>query len=170
MKGLRSRNAIFISVIAGACTVGMTVFAVTVSAQSQNANVPVSANVKANCTISAAPLAFGTFDPLTATAVSQSAVITLTCTQGSVARITLDNGGNFSTSRRMAGGAPAGFLLYSLYKDSAHTTSWGNEEVSVTTFDANNKATLTIYGQVPAPQSSVSVGNYTDTVKATVNF
>jgi spore coat protein U-like protein len=158
---------------AAAATLLTTALAVpghAVSVQ-QTADIKVSANVAANCTIEATDLAFGKYDPITGSQVDQTATITLTCTQGSTARVTLDNGVNFLGGRRMAGGSPAGFLDYGLFKDAGRATTWGGEEVTVNVFDkATNKATLTVYGRIPAKQTTATVGAYTDTVKATVQF
>ena len=154
---------------AGGLAVAFSLSTVGLFAQ-QSADIKVTATVAANCTIVAADLAFGAYDPLSGPQVDRTATITLTCTQGSTARVTLDNGGNYSTTRRMAGGTPAGFLNYALYTDTGRATAWNSQQITVSSFDATNKATLTVYGRVPAGQSTVAVGSYTDTVKATVNF
>lgn len=154
---------------ASGVVVAMTIASVVLSAQ-QSADIKVTASVAANCTMVATDLAFGPYDPLSGPQVDQSAVITLTCTQGSTARVSLDNGGNFSSGRRMAGGTPAGFLNYGLFKDAGRATAWGTDQVTVSAFDAANKATVTVYGRIPAGQKTVTVGSYSDTVKATVNF
>jgi spore coat protein U-like protein len=61
-------------------------------------------------------------------------------------------------------------LKYSLYSNSGHTTNWGNSSGTWVGGTGNGSAqTLTVYGQIPANQQSVS-GNYTDTIIATVNY
>jgi spore coat protein U-like protein len=140
------------------------------SQTTQSADLKVSASVVANCTISVPPLEFGAFDPIANVAIAKSVDITLTCTQGSTARVTLDSGGNHDgTTRRMAG-APSRYLKYELYKDSGHLTPWISE-TTVTVFSpGTNKATITVFGQIPPNQPDVVTGAYTDIVKAVVNF
>jgi spore coat protein U-like protein len=63
-------------------------------------------------------------------------------------------------------------LNYELYKDSSHSTVWGN--TTGTTLDIpaapnRNSRDFPVYGRVAAAQDA-TVGSYTDTVVATVNF
>ena len=64
------------------------------------------------------------------------------------------------------------FLKYELYKDSTHATRWGNTTDTALDIPAAPSQTarrFNVYGRVPAAQTA-AVGNYTDTVLATVNF
>ena len=62
-------------------------------------------------------------------------------------------------------------LNYNLYTDAARTVVWGNGSgtSSIQTVARNRTTTLNVYGQIPAGQDAV-VGNYTDTILATVTF
>ncbi len=158
------------------------VFSVGAFAATKVATFPVTANVISNCTISvsAGGVAFGAYDPVSvnnAAGVNATgtATITVNCTKGDAGVwVGLDNGSNFlAPNRRMISGA--NFLNYGLYQDAAFTTAWGNTAppVSPAAFPAFASAftaqTLTVYGQLPKGQDA-TVGAYSDTVTATVNY
>jgi spore coat protein U-like protein len=98
--------------------------------------------------------------------------VTVTCTKGAVAKVGLGAGSNAQgTTRRMAQGAAA-FLTYELYKDSAHATVWGDTAstgLDIPAAPNRNPRDFPVYGRVAGGQDA-TVGNYTDTVVATVNF
>jgi spore coat protein U-like protein len=62
-------------------------------------------------------------------------------------------------------------LNYNLYTDSAWTIVWGDGSgiSSIQSVAGNSTTTLNVYGQIPAGQDA-AVGNYTDTIIATVTF
>lgn len=141
-------------------------------------NLAVSASISANCTISTAALAFGAYDPIVSHASSPldgTGTVTVTCTNGSSADITLGQGANADTGstddvplRRMAKGTD--YLAYFLYSDSGRTTVWGNTTGSDVNHIGTGSATnLTVYGRVTAGQNEPA-GSYSDTVVATVTF
>ena len=70
-------------------------------------------------------------------------------------------------------GSGSDFLNYSLYKDAARTQVWGTGLAGGTTLTYNsaskNSVAITVYGTVPQAQD-VTVGAYTDTVVATINY
>jgi len=149
------------------------------SAATATANLSVTATVAASCSISTTALGFGAYDPVGANAASPldgTGSVVVTCTSGAPATLTLGQGANAAAGstntapvRRMknAGGA---FLSYSLYQDTAHTTSWGNTAgTGVAQTGTGTAASVTVYGRVPAAQN-VGSGAYSDTVVATVTF
>jgi spore coat protein U-like protein len=150
----------------------------SVHAGSATSSFTVSAAVVASCTISTTTLAFGNYDPIVtnaSTALDVNGSVTITCTKGSTTTIGLDAGQNAAqavgTTRAMQVAGPD-YLSYELYQDAGRSTLWGNSGGSLFTPAAapnKNPRTFTIYGRVPAGQSS-TIGNYTDTVVATVNF
>jgi spore coat protein U-like protein len=140
----------------------------------------VSSDVVANCTIAAADLSFGNYDPVVAnktTALDVNTSVTVLCTKGaSGVNVGLDTGNHPSGGNRfMLDGASGDTLQYELYSDSAGGTVWGNSGTAVVTWPvfgpigAGAGVSHTIYGRVPAGQDK-SVGHYTDIVTATVNF
>jgi spore coat protein U-like protein len=145
------------------------------SGQSATASLTVSASVSKNCTITTAPVNFGAYDPVTANATAPldgTGTVTVTCTKGAPAKVGLSVGSNAQgTTRRMSGGTAA-YLTYELYKDTGRATVWGDTldtALDVPPAPDRNPRAFTVYGRVTATQD-VAVGNYTDTVLATVNF
>lgn len=149
-------------------------------AQSANSNFTVSAAVVKNCSITTVPMNFGNYDPVSVnatTALTTTGSVEIACTRGTLARIELSPGANTAnatapSTRAMAGAGPE-YLSYELYRDSGYTNVWGtgnpgNSLVPPAAPDRSPR-TFTIYGRVPAGQDR-SVGNYSDTVVATVNF
>lgn len=144
-------------------------------AAQSTSNLSVTATVNTNCTISTAPLAFGSYDPVVThatTDLDNTGTVTIRCTKGTVADITLGLGANASGStRRMVGGVSGDFLAYEIYQDSGRTTVWGEGADKQTTPAApnNGNQNYTAYGRITAGQD-VSADSYTDTVVATVIF
>jgi len=147
----------------------------SLSGQSATARLNVSATVSKNCTITTAPVAFGNYDSIAANVTSPLdgiGTVTVTCTKGAAAKVGLDPGGNAQgTTRRMTQGA-ASYLTYELYKDTTRATVWGNTATTGLDIPAapnRNPRSFSVYGRVAAAQDA-TVGNYIDTVVATVNF
>jgi spore coat protein U-like protein len=133
---------------------------------------PISINttVAVACNIAANPLNFGAYSGLLTNATS---TIFVTCTNSTAYNVGLDTGtatGATVTNRSMTG--PGGALLgYTLFRDSAHTSNWGNT-VGTDTISGTGTGTaqsLTVYGQIPAGQY-VTPGSYADTIIATVTY
>ncbi len=142
-------------------------------AQTAQTTMDVSATVVKACVVSATNLAFGTYDPTSATPADATSAVTVTCTPGTSFTVGLNAGttaGATVTTRKMASGAER--LNYALYSDVARTTNWGNTPGSDTPAAVTASVTpsvLTVYGRVAA-QQAVAVGSYTDTVTITVNY
>lgn len=160
----------------------MTVAAALVGLDSQAAtatsNMPVTATIAANCTISSAAVGFGPYDPVVtnaATALNSTGTVTTTCTNGSAVTVTLGQGasaagGSTATTplRQMANGVNR--LAYFLYSDSARTVVWGDTAGTGKADTGTGVASpLTVYGAVTGGQNK-PVGSYSDTVIATVTF
>jgi len=143
-----------------------------VSASAQTDTFQVTASVNAACTVSANDLAFGVYDPFSATPTDGSATMDVLCTNTTAYDVGLDEGvgtGATVASRKMASGA--NLLNYSLYQESGRTTVWGDtvgtDTVSGT--GTGTAQTLTVYGRIFALQNAVP-GAYSDTVTVTVTF
>lgn len=147
-----------------------TAFAATTSS-----NLEVSATVSANCTASTTPVAFGTVDVIGGSDVDGTGGLAVTCTSGTAWTASADtgagSGATFST-RKMANGA--NLLDYVLYTDSERTSFWGDGAggTSATFADIGTGSVQnsTIYARVPAGQTSLPAGDYTDTVTVTVTY
>lgn len=153
-------------------TLGLAAVAVTASAPAfagqTSGSMEVTVNVVNSCSLTAAPIDFGTPD-ITVGATSSSAS-TLRCTPNAVATVLLSDGFNLlGGSRRMddVAGAVAGtqFINYAL--NNAGGAAWA---AAGETFTGNgNDNPLGIAGVIPA-QAAKPAGAYSDTVTITVNY
>lgn len=141
-------------------------------------NLSVTATVSANCTISTSAVAFGAYDPVStnaSAALDGAGSVSVTCTNGSAATITLGQGANAATgstdaapTRRMVAGT--NFLSYALYQEAARTTVWGNTSATGKAHTGTGTSTaISVFGRVSAGQN-VPAASYSDTVVATVTF
>lgn len=173
-KILNGRKAIYMAVSVLALGVSGAAFAGTSSD-----NLAVSASIAANCSIDASSgLAFGAYDPIVtnkSVALDGDGTISVICTNGSAVTIELDAGLNESggpapaaPARQMVDGL--NFLSYTLYSDAGRTALWATgAAVDVEDTGTGVASNHTVYGSVAADQN-VPVGNYADTVSATVTF
>jgi len=141
-------------------------------------SLTVSATVNNACSLSSSggTLAFGTYDAMGANAgtpLTQSASIQLQCTNGTTARVLLDQGQNPSAAstdalplRNLTNGAAK--LTYQLYTTSGRTNVWDNT-IGVSQSVGGTGQPLNIYGNIP-PGQNVPPGTYTDTVIISVNY
>jgi spore coat protein U-like protein len=163
--------------------VGATALALGVTSGTQAGtamtNLNVQATVDANCTISTVAVDFGSYDPIITNLAADlqapaGGEVTLLCTNGAAATVTLGEGANADTgsspgnpARRLKSGG--NYLQYTLYSD-AYTTEWGDTApTGVASAGTGATAHLPVYGVIPQNQN-VPVGTYTDTVVATVSF
>jgi len=153
--------------------------ATTTDAATNTANLSVTASVSANCTIATTAVAFGAYDPVgtnASTALNGAGSVSITCTSGARATVTLGQGSNADTgstdtvpARSLTDGS-SHFLSYTLYSDSGRTTAWGNTApTGLASTGTGAAVSLPVYGAVSSGQN-VPAGSYTDTVVATVTF
>jgi spore coat protein U-like protein len=126
----------------------------------------VTATVDGVCSLTAGnDLAFGDYNPVTALAVTGTTTVAVTCSNGLTGtEVGLAYTGNMAFE--------ANNLTYGLFQDSGHTTSWGNTveiDRQAVTADGTQQ-TMTVYGQIDANQTTAPIGNYSETVTATVYF
>lgn len=132
------------------------------------------ATVLRRCDIATTPLAFGEYDPLVRHAsqpLDRDGAVTITCTKGTSATISL-NGGLYSsgTLRNLSNGSAR--LQYDLFMDAGRTQRWGEGDANAfQAGDAPSDAprTFVVFGRV-FPGQDVPVGAYTDSVVVTVEF
>lgn len=131
------------------------------------------------CTISASPVIFGNYDPLSASPVTGTGTLTFQCQSGVTGlgityTISLSSGSGTYTQRTLTSGP--NILNYNLYTDSTLTTVWGDGSsgsatvaTTVSKPQASAGVTNTVYGNIPALQDVVP-GSYTDNITVTVTF
>lgn len=141
---------------------------------------PTSVHAVTTCTVSATSVAFGVYNPASATPTDSTGTITLSCTASGFTVLPAINingnaggaGGNVS-NRRMVSGANT--LSYQLYTNAVRNILWGdgtNGGFSISTslsFTNSGSVSATVYGRIPALQSALP-GNYADTITVTVNY
>ena len=88
----------------------------------------------------------------------------------------MDKGANSSAlpNRNMKLASGSDLLSYNLYFDAARTQVWGDGTGGTVIWSTagghNPSPSHTVFGKIPANQTSVSVGSYSDTVTMTLNF
>lgn len=134
----------------------------------------VSATVLTSCTVTPGPLAFGNYDPTSATPLDATATIAVQCTAGTAYSVGLNAGvgaGATLTGRKMTVAAGASTLNYTIYNNSGRTVNWGDTgpNGAVTGTASGLIDTLTAYGRIPVSQSAPA-GAYTDTITVTLTY
>lgn len=159
-----------------AAVVAASAMAPEARAGTATSNMNVTATVASTCSISAGSLAFGAYNTLSGTQVDGTTTVSVACTKGATATITLGQGQNAGTGstdaipiRRMVSGV--NFLGYALYSDSTRLLTWGNTIITGQAYIALSAATtqLTVYGRIAASQD-VPAGSFSDVVLATITF
>ncbi len=149
-----------------------------VQAATATANMTVQLTVTASCSINAATLDFGNAG-LLAALIDATTTLSVTCTNTTPYSVGLDNGVNFSSTRRMRQGATANYIGYAIYTDSGRTNAWTTASSSTTCSAANScflgtgngsAQSITVYGRVPALGTAPTPGAYTDTVTMTITY
>jgi len=140
----------------------------------------LSATVINNCSITTTPVAFGNYDPLSASANNASGTVVIACTKNAGPTITLGNGNNFSSNRRMTDGT--NYMNYEIYQPPSNAAGtactwvspqrWGTSGAEIfTPTPSPGKAarTYNVCGQIAAGQD-LAAATFNDSVVATVNF
>jgi spore coat protein U-like protein len=145
----------------------------TAQAATTTTTFPVTATVIKACIVSASPLAFGNYDPTSATPTDATTTLSVLCTVGTSFTVGLNPGtasGATVTTRKMANGA--NLLNYALYQDSGHSSNWGNtagtDTPAATTAPIGTTA-MTVYGRIASGQN-VPIGSYSDTITVNVTY
>ncbi len=135
-----------------------------------------------SCTVSTTAVAFGSYNPLSASPVDSTGNVRVRCTTtlGLLVTLVVDlSKGSYSTvfsPRRMASGTNR--LDYDLYTSSARGTIWGDgtsgtghiqETVTLSLLGAVTRD-YPVYGRIPGSQTTVRPGSYGDTVVVTVSY
>ena len=120
-------------------------------------------------TTAATDVDFGTHARSTTAQQTATGTLTVNCTDGTPYNIGLDNGSNFSGTRRMSDGG-TNYLGYGLFRDSAHSLAWGTT-IGTNTLTGTGTAAnqvISVYGQTV--DTNAPAGSYSDIVTATVTY
>ncbi|MFI5197156.1 MAG: spore coat U domain-containing protein [Thermoanaerobaculia bacterium] len=142
----------------------LVAFAPAAFAGSAPGTLTVNASVAANCTISAATLNFGAYDPVVtndSANLDAQTTMAVACTKGVTPKITAALGGAITN-----GGDTLNYLLFS---NTGRTTTFVSPGFSMPAAAGKAPQTLTIYGRIAGGQD-VGAGAFTGTTTMTVNF
>jgi spore coat protein U-like protein len=178
--GWARRNPVRAAIIGLAAILSWMSVEPVAEAGTATSTLPVTMTILASCTIGATAMAFTSQlgAGLTSTAATATGSISVTCTNLAPYAIGLDNGANYTTSRRMVFGG-SNYLPYALFTNVGLTTPWSTATGSATcttstdcyTGTGNGSAqSIPVYGQVPIIGVSPPPGAYSDTVNITVYF
>jgi spore coat protein U-like protein len=133
----------------------------------------VTASVLNNCAVSASDLAFGNYSASSATPLTATTTLSVTCTASLAYTIALDGG---TTTGQVASRAMkdtgSNQLGYGLYTSGAYSTIWGDGTGGTQTVAGTGSGaaqSVTVYGRIPAAQY-VAAGSYADRVTVTVSY
>lgn len=121
--------------------------------------------------ISSTPVAFGTYNPVSATPTDSTGGFSYFC-PGALAPMISINAGTSGTFSPRTMTSALDVLNYNLYADAARTLVWGDGTggtVTVPGVVSTKPYTSNIYGRVFA-QQSVGAGSYSDNLIVTINF
>jgi len=158
-----------------ACGVGGLLLLVPHAAFSQTSTSQfnVQMTITADCQISSTGnLSFGSVGVINSNHDATSTIM-VQCTNGTVYNLGLNEGlgaGATVTSRLMTGPSSA-TIGYTLYRDTARSTLWGNTTGSntVSASGTGSAQSYTVYGRVTS-QTTPAVGAYSDTITVTVSY
>ncbi len=153
--------------VAGACALSGSPSA----AAKATYTMPVSVDVLAGCTVSAAPLVF--LMPVPANRdIDSTSTITVRCNPNLAYTIDIDNGlhaqGN---NRRVRHANLNAFLTYDIYKDPPRSQVWGRGNTRNLAGNSGSAGVVAypVYGRLNGKAGTVA-GNYSDLLTVTVNF
>lgn len=154
-----------------------TVLAASLTAQAatQTTTFNVTATVVSACSLSAANLAFGNYDPLAVTNTDGTTSVSVTCSLLTPYNLGVSagaHGASVSTRKMLISGGGTETLSYSLFRDALRTLNWG---VTVGTDTLSALGTglaipTTVYGRIGSGQVTAPIGAYSDTVTVTVTY
>jgi spore coat protein U-like protein len=160
------RKTLLVRLGAAACLVGLPLS--QAAAATATTTFSVTANVVTTCLITATNLNFGNYSGVQ---LDGTATLNATCSTGTPYTIGLNAGtgaGATVNSRKMTGPA-ASLLNYSLFRDAAHSSNWGNTTDRQSGTGNGAVQPFTVFGRIPALQF-VQAGAYSDTITVTLTF
>jgi len=125
-----------------------------------------------SCTLGMASVAFGSYNPLSATPLDTTGTLSFSCNlTAPLPTIALSRGASSTFTPRTMTGPASGVLQYNLYLDPLHLVVWGDgADLTTSRFVAVGLlGSVTFYGRVPAQQNAPA-GAYGDTLIATIYF
>lgn len=148
------------------------------AASAQAVTFQVTATVLKACVMTTpATLAFGPYDPSSATPLAATSAFTVICTYNTPYSLGMSAGastGATVTSRAMTSPTSAAshnLLSYGLFKDTGHGTNWDNSTTGTGYVATGVLQNYTIYGQIPTGQfTAAPATDYADTITLTLTY
>lgn len=142
-------------------------------------SIALPAHALFSCTVSATGVNFGTYDPFSAAARTGNANVSVNCAGSllsvAIYTVSLSAGSGTYAERTMVSGSNR--VRYNLYRDTNYLLRLGDGTLGTVTL--TDSLTLhvsplvkshTIYGRMPALQTDVRPGTYSDTLVVSVAF
>jgi spore coat protein U-like protein len=129
----------------------------------------------ASCSfVSVTGVSFGTYDVFASGSTDSAGSLSYSCSGGATVTIALSLGNAPSYDPRLLLKLGGATIDYNLYLDAARNTIWGDGVGLTGLYGPIAPAdgvtvTVPIFGRIPAGQDA-SVGAYTDTITATINY
>ncbi|MDR3501928.1 MAG: spore coat U domain-containing protein [Legionella sp.] len=137
--------------------------------------------INCTCTTTANTVAFGSYNPVSGTALTATGNVAVTCSAlvaglnvSYVIALNAGQNGSFS-ARKMAMGSS--LLQYNLYTSSTYTSVWGDGASGTSTVSDSYLLSLlsvtrnyAVYGSMPVSQNVVPGTSYADTITVTVTY
>jgi spore coat protein U-like protein len=139
----------------------------TAQADTATSSFQVGMEVSATCSITAADMTFSGITTGTTSQNDADSSLTVNCSNGAPYSVSLSNGENFSGGRRLGGAGS--FINYALFKDSSRTAEWSLAS-PISGIGSGTTQVHTVCGRIPSGQSVPNMGNYADTIVATVSY
>jgi spore coat protein U-like protein len=138
--------------------------------------MPSQAHAASCSFVSIAGVVFGSYNVFDTVSLDVTGTLTYSCTgldanDAIVIELSAGSSG-LGINRSMSQGNEK--LFYNIYLDPGHSAVWGNGTSGTTTYGPimppnNTNQTVTMFGRIPARQN-VSMGDYADTIVATILF
>ena len=158
------------AVITGLAMAALLAAVQPAAAASTTTTFNVSATVQTSCSVSAADLAFGTYDVAAATDTLATSTVTVTCSLLTPYTISM-SGGTYASGSTRRLGAGSSRLTYEIYRDVTMTNIFGTVAASlgVSAVGTGLSVPFTLYGKIPKTQAVVP-GSYSDQITVTVDY
>lgn len=137
-----------------------------------------------SCSVSATPVAFGAFNPLSSIARNGVGSVTMNCRAplGLLVpynlRLTAGSSNSYANRTMTSSTVGSGPMFYNLYTDAAYTSVWGDGTGGTSIISSSFalalvstfSITYNVHGRINAGQNTLVPGIYTDTVTVTLTY
>lgn len=137
------------------------------AAETKTSSFDARVDVSATCSLGASDLRFPAVTTGNLTNVDASTSLSVTCSSGTPYQISMSEGANFNSTRRLAWGSS--FISYGVFSDSSRSQSWMGATVVAGT-GSGAAQQIPVYGRIFSGQSVPTTGSYADTIVATISY